>query len=249
MKRLLSVLLAVLMLCGVGMVSASAGGGIDPEAYRESAMGRSYNIFNEEWVGHEKIVVGALLPGKDINDFYIEYNDANDASWLQMNGEITVWERFALRDAILPKYFSSSFVDEFKAWQAALVNHSVAIAEFLVPLRGIYAGGEYFPDYWNELGEQYKDKYDAFRTNDMELYQAPFENGELSLAQATIILQGLESDIRALIKEINDIMSSEPEPKDKILELFTGFLPEGLANVLAVIVRYVFFGWLWGRWL
>jgi len=38
-----------------------------------------------------------------------------------------------------------------------------------------------------------------------------------------------------------------PAP-DKILELLS-FLPEGVANVMAAIVRYVFFGWLWGSWL
>jgi len=35
---------------------------------------------------------------------------------------------------------------------------------------------------------------------------------------------------------------------DPIYNLFS-FLPAGIAGVLAAIVRYVFFGWLWGRWL
>jgi len=36
---------------------------------------------------------------------------------------------------------------------------------------------------------------------------------------------------------------------DKILDFFASFLPSGLANVATWIVKYLFFGWLWGRWL
>jgi len=36
---------------------------------------------------------------------------------------------------------------------------------------------------------------------------------------------------------------------EKIFGLFAGFLPESVARVVAAIVQYVFFGWLWGRWL
>jgi len=42
--------------------------------------------------------------------------------------------------------------------------------------------------------------------------------------------------------------TEEPEA-DKIFDFLAGFLPVGLANVLAWIVKYVLFGWLWGRWL
>ena len=41
----------------------------------------------------------------------------------------------------------------------------------------------------------------------------------------------------------------QPPAPDPILELLSGFLPESIAGVLAVILRYVFFGWLWGQWL
>jgi len=42
----------------------------------------------------------------------------------------------------------------------------------------------------------------------------------------------------------------EPEPEpDPIFAFFAGFLPAGAANVLTWIVKYVFFGWLWGRWV
>ena len=41
-----------------------------------------------------------------------------------------------------------------------------------------------------------------------------------------------------------------PEPgADPIFGLLASFLPVSVANVAAAIVRYVFFGWLWGRWL
>ena len=40
----------------------------------------------------------------------------------------------------------------------------------------------------------------------------------------------------------------DPDP-DPIFDFFASFLPEGVANVLTFIVKYIFFGWLWGRWL
>jgi len=40
----------------------------------------------------------------------------------------------------------------------------------------------------------------------------------------------------------------EPET-DPIYDFFAAFLPTGVARVLAWIVRYLLFGWLWGRWI
>jgi len=37
-------------------------------------------------------------------------------------------------------------------------------------------------------------------------------------------------------------------PDDPFLALFA-FLPGGIAGIVAAVVRYVFFGWLWGQWL
>jgi len=46
----------------------------------------------------------------------------------------------------------------------------------------------------------------------------------------------------------------DPEPPtppavDKILSSFVRFLPENAAKALAWVVKYLFFGWLWGQWL
>jgi hypothetical protein len=36
---------------------------------------------------------------------------------------------------------------------------------------------------------------------------------------------------------------------DPIYDFFGSFLSANIASVLAWIVRYILFGWLWGRWL
>ncbi|MDR2687547.1 MAG: hypothetical protein LBB75_07320 [Oscillospiraceae bacterium] len=234
MKKVLSVLLAVLVLCGVGAVSASAGGGINPDAYRRGAMNESYNSLWDWPLGSEDLNA-ALKEGKsldnlleDLRAVYSLYN-----GWFQ----VTAWETFAHYDEVLAEYFNSAFVAEFKTWQTALVNYSVAYAEFLIFL-GLGDGAP--PNQYEE----------AIQTKSTEKYDTPFDNGELTLAEATIVLQELEAEIRALIDTLgNPEPEPDPEPVDKIFELLASFLPESAANVLTCIVKYLFFGWLWGRWL
>ena len=43
--------------------------------------------------------------------------------------------------------------------------------------------------------------------------------------------------------------TEKPADPDKIHDFFARFLPEAIAGVMTWVVRYLFFGWLWGRWL
>jgi len=53
----------------------------------------------------------------------------------------------------------------------------------------------------------------------------------------------------AAVYALIDVDPPTPPATNKILLFFSGFLPSGLATVATWIVKYIFFGWLWGRWL
>ena len=235
MKKVLAILLAALMFCGVGAAGALAS--YDPEAYQRNAMRDSYNLLRNWPLGDEDLNM-ALENGKSLNDFFEDFLAASPGWYSDSEGnwyQITILESFALNDAVIAEYFNSAFVQKYKAWQTALMNRAVAYTELLAFLS--YGDGSPSNPYVNTVRDDY-----AVR------YRIPFEeNGELTLAQATIVLQELESEIRALIDTLSN---PEPEPDpDPIFALLAGFLPESLASVATFIVKYIFFGWLWGQWL
>jgi len=64
-------------------------------------------------------------------------------------------------------------------------------------------------------------------------------------AVVTSVTVNADTTVYAVWEQITIV---DPPETDPILELLS-FLPAGIANVVAAIVRYVFFGWLWGEWL
>jgi len=70
-----------------------------------------------------------------------------------------------------------------------------------------------------------------------------------SFEKLTAFWLELEARTKAIAdKIVEDNTPPEPKP-DPIFDFFASFLPEGIAIVLTWIVKIVFFGWLWGRWL
>jgi len=228
MKRVMAVLLAVLMLCGVGAVGVSASWTSDPVVQRRVAMDHSYSLLSNWPLGNENLIE-ALNNGKNLEDFFEDMLAVRTSYmgkiYFDLEGN---WHFYSILeisvdyDAVLAEYFSSAFVEEFKAWQAALVNRRLAYAELLEFLG--YGDGS--PS--NPYKDAVEDDYD-------ERYRIPFEeDGSLTLAQAAVVLQELEIEIRALIDELDTPTEPEQTP-------FWNKWPGWLVWIL----RNIFFGWIW----
>jgi len=81
-----------------------------------------------------------------------------------------------------------------------------------------------------------------------------------------IVLEGKWAEAKAYVREVREALrqllidagvldpdadpDADPAPdSDPIFALLASFLPESIARVLAAIVRYILFGWLWERLL
>ena len=76
-----------------------------------------------------------------------------------------------------------------------------------------------------------------------------FQDLITNLPEALNAAEAKWNTFSAAVYELVGVDPPTPPTPNKILLFFTGFLPTGLATVAAWIVKYVFFGWLWERWL
>jgi len=76
-----------------------------------------------------------------------------------------------------------------------------------------------------------------------------FQDLVASLPEALNTAQTKWNAFSAAVYALIGVDPPVPPTPDKILLFFRSVLPAGLATVATWIVKYVFFGWLWGRWL
>ena len=100
----------------------------------------------------------------------------------------------------------------------------------------------------SEIADKFMDAIDAKYDECIALdqaFEAALQAGNWAEAMAlTVQMQKNAEEIKNLVDAA--VAASAPDP---IFDFFASFLPEGVANVLTFIVKYIFFGWLWGRWL
>ena len=261
MKRVLSVLLALVMLCGVGAVGVSAGGSRarDPElleargqyviyAYTVNTL---YSFFREEFTG-------GLLPGKELNDFIDAYKAiSRGAVYATFDDSIiynedTVATGITLLDALLAEYLTSTFIAQVKRCKDAYIQYEIANnalwwnistrwEDFYFYLEG---KEEYFflpyEEFWSDLDalKQY------YYTSDGVRY---WDDNLTTIAQFTTVLQVLGTALAT----INNKVNGETEPIVPPALEWVEKLPEWLGWIadlpawLQWVCHYVLFGWIW----
>ncbi|MCL2507604.1 MAG: hypothetical protein FWF05_00365 [Oscillospiraceae bacterium] len=160
-------------------------------------------------------------------------------------------------------FFKSEFLNKFEAFKAVLVNgfeSYLELSRILVTETEKIENIESLKDEFDKVINIYK--YNGYSSFSFHLFRTPFLNvsapgdtyafafGTTSFSDVTAGVQDLAARVKALTAKIKYIDGSDPTPApDSIFSFFANFLPESVATVMTFIVRYVFFGWLWGRWL
>ena len=103
------------------------------------------------------------------------------------------------------------------------------------------------------LDDALKTKIEAMSVDYEAMYDF-VEEGEWVEARASA--KRVNAVLEEILVELGWIEPSEepeepitPASPDKIYEFLAGFLPDFLATGMTFVVKYLFFGWLWGRWL
>ena len=196
MKRVMGLVLAVLMLCGVFAVGVSAmtqGECLAKRNELETQYNKWWNdifYYPQYSVDYEKV----LRPGKSL-EAYKEEERLRSDSWKEL-----------LYKAGFNSGLTGNYESEWRVWQ------------------------DYKRDEYALLNEYFD--------------VGPLSAEVMELLDGSLICQNKPGG--------NPVPNPVPGPDadpDKIYDLFAGFLPASFAKVLTWIVKYVFFGWLWGRWL
>ena len=215
MKRVLSLLLAVLLLCGVGAVGARAASplllidGFNPLSASEEDIEYLTTVLGKEF---PTVVEFALLTEAEKQLVFL----ANEAKARQLINETYRYvNQPGMHSGIISEdYIVFSAYAQFLA--AAFYNSDPVSVEMMTEL------------YPNRNWAHIADEVIAF-----------CEAGYNSRPWL---------DYWNLLALLWTPVNPEPAP-DPILLFFSTFLTSGLATALTFIVKYLFFGWLWARWL
>ena len=233
MKKLLSVLLVLVMLCGVGAVSVSAGGYIyfSPEDFKIRApldgyLGLAY--FFENGDSNEELIAG-LLSGKNANDFSKAlYDAAYDYNWVDIINKSTYYG--ILGDMEISIYDPSRNPDAFDELTQWFDEYVASIESLLAEYLDSHfiKQVEMFKDAYvnletaeNELDwyryssrsdyEGYYEDYHVYCENYLDKYGYPSDAGKLTLAQAASVMRELENELREMINKF--IAATKPDVK------------------------------------
>ena len=218
MKKLLSILLALVLAAGI-----AAAGAVGANAVV------SYGTFSDL----EGTIIIAVNAWRDTYDFTARHT----ATIIEGGARLAIYREWDL-GVVRPL---EDALDEIKAQVREIMD-----------VDGNYLGAEYpdavipaFKKFW---------AYSILR--DSTFYDAPVPDSLWAL------VGGKPADNPFLSPNPNPNPNPNPDPQpdpkpdpnpnpsaDRIFVFFIGFLPEGVANTVTWVVRNVFFGWLWGRWL
>jgi len=282
MKRVLGLLLAVCMLCGVGVVGARALDlDLGEEYWGDAVSFLDYLTFDE--AEEIKATVRPLRAYHNYINFFKNYPviEAERAAALKVPGTPYV-DSGAFLGAVkmaggelggntygnLVRYVRGTLQEEVE--QAILDADTYLNAIFdnayfeqLKAFQMAFAAGDFLSRHMDSIISYYKDEivnYDEImedRTAYVQWFNSNWsptcQNG--TLAALTAFYEEEAVRAKAIIDKIqfaNETDDPDPDPDpeaDKIYDFFASFLPSALASLLTWIVKYILFGWLWGRWL
>ena len=206
----------------------------------EQAIGNVYEDIRSQW--YEAWDTAEEFAGKTVLGI-VESESKWDAFWYHEDAINTLWDEFldelcgefqATFDGVFSVPPFSTYEDSLAEYRSSgyeAINNGCPTREgygLLPELRDAVSG-------LKQLTENtYEDVYEAAQAK-LVTFQATWDTR----------LNALLAEIRALL----DVEPPTPPSQDKILSFFASFLPSGVANVFTFIVKYLFFGWLWGQWL
>jgi len=280
MKKLLAVLLAAMMLCGVFSVGAGAISIADSNAITDLAIsvGCSWLLYDNDYFTFvstrvssmaQRLIAGQLggavkplelKPDKTVLGFTRELAELN---YDRISNDDAVAK---LRDGSIGAYITTS----------AAKNDTLS--------RTLYR--EYFTEEALQAAEQYALSLETYFL--LYGWVATLDAGVRSAAEARAVallkkelsypgnslydvteteseavvlwwFSYFDAGAAAKLQQILDTLKAEfgpgnvptPEEKDVIQDFFNGLFRyrSSIAEILTLIVKYIFFGWLWGRWL
>jgi len=235
MKKILAILLAALLFCGVLGVGVAAGGAKGLFDYLIEMLFLDGN--------YEEELQAGLLPGQEMD------SDFRDALYLSIQ---SLGPRYTLAN-VLTEYFNADLAEQLMAYADAYIS-----LWDTYQLHGSWVVDVYgsWDDYIAIFGTDMRNAGDVLPADLKAEHDALWESIDqrdhgTTLAQGTAAWKEEEVDMKAIIELLEKYYYGigEPEPTDPIFSLLAGFLPESLASVATFIVKYIFFGWLWGQWL
>jgi len=264
MKKLLAVLLVAMMVLGIGvcgMVSAGAADFEDltPEELAEVVMIilpmlAWEEIFSNVVKGTDAEVDAGLLSPPGANAPAIKAQI--DALFSQFNalGNMSDWDNVlaACKDGTLPTLVAD-WEPLANAWLVEMYEQNL-IDKYEVFKEAYLRGASQ----WTLLKILLETKSGSIKNitvigAEYDAMWAWFNSlrWEGTFADVTALYLNLEIRAKAILNKIEykDPLPPLPTTDDKIFDFFISFLPAPLANVATWIVKYLFFGWLWGRWL
>jgi len=299
MKRVMSVVLAVCLLCGVGAVGANAlilpeiaesGYFEAPSDFLEaSVLQAGYEDLTPEerdeisditlkatiqLIAIEFVILWPIAPTdwsmtlKDVSkadDYRARLVEAFEAA--KNSAASKAFEDFCKdEDAIVAAYRAGTL-------ESQLINlgeaYLIVINASIEPVFREYFKPECY-EFMTAWIEEISSEYTlmmALDEDERAAVNAQYEAaGVTGLAEAIIDLakEGKWAEAKALVDKANSVTKrilvelglreptdgpEKPAEPDKIYDFFASFLPESVASVMAWIIRYLCFGWLWGRWL
>ena len=267
-KKLLAVVLAAMLLCGVFAVGVSAAGDpgstLNPVYARNRALQLSYYTFcmrtdgGVEFDTFYKEWKDALLPNKNIDDFEKAYRDELGYPNRRLNppywqDNVKYEEDIAVCHAILVEHFNSDLIQKFEAWRDAYVSHNLTYSELANIFHGIgfldwTGGGDNLVEP-NPTPEQqaYYDEYRAIKQYSERNHRCGYNDGDedlrITFAEATAQAREADLQMKTLINKINN--PSTPAPIDPNPNPNPDPAPTFVAKVWNFILRWFLFGWIW----
>ena len=267
MKRVLGLLLAVCMLCGAGAVGAGAK---ELEDFTLEELAEAFMIVGpiSAWVyvfGSQAnqdmdVEIAAGLrssPGPNASSIQAQINakeaqlnaynfadtlDLIDACLNNSTVKTLVLDVIDLYDQLLPELYLPAFVTKYNIFKDAFLRSAaqeILLKIILDTKRESIANIVAIDAQWEALWVWYNDA----------LWVGSEMKGDL--AALTALQNTMEIKAKAILDAIvyKDDVPPMPEDEDKIYKFFASFFSEGIAKVFTWIVKFLFFGWLWGRWL
>jgi len=257
MKKLLAVLLAAMVLCGVLAVGASAMTMEEYEAAEETvnlayAAWFSASGFNEKYgaaTDAQRESLMALLSAT-VSPLWDAMVDALAAEPTDYDAVLAARKAFLAQGILVRSTFFNLYVSD-SLWDLLGGNPSKITYILTYNLQDGTGG----PAQQTDIAEN---TTTTLGTTVPTKEGYIFKGWSATPDGATSITSIVMDDNKTVYAILEPVSVPDPDPDpdadpdpdpDPIFVFLVSFLPEGIANVAAVIVRYVFFGWLWGRWL
>jgi len=215
----------------------------------------SQEAFYAEWESVAQSIYGKYWGYGDVMERMVEqYHQGSFQDFQEFSDELLqayseLFDKYLREDGL-------KFVVHFREWYKLLAIASLAKEK---NDNGYYEEAGW-ATFWegvdacrNEDGDYFIRKWlMAWRNNEME-WPDVYEGLDSRRNTIYSLLEALDPD---LLYEFypksgtpDDTETPEDTTPDKIYDFFARFLPAGIAKVFTWIVKYLFFGWLWGRWL